>query len=500
MMKKLLVLVAMAAVVAVLVAGVSGYGTTETPRVYASRLAGIQGAGETGINVQNLDQSQQAQINAEFYPQSGGSAKQFSGTAQPGAAYNFYLPTMNLADGAYAAIVNSDRQIAAIARTEWPSKGGAATYSNVIPDINVSLPLVTKDYQNQCSLISIQNTNTSSSANAVVDFYAVGGASSVLNRKYPIGPGTSVTLRLCDEDDFVANLPKNFLGSVKVTSEDGVTKLGVQSFVDITNSDKAVFAFEGVPAEQAASELYAPLFRASQKLGANFGDTGISVVNTQSTPVDVTVTFYPAGGDCAKAPVSQMQTIAASSSYVFWQGPVNDNPLKSTNCYGAAKISAANDGKILAIVNDGVNNYSTGKYNINAAAYNAVSSDQSGTTVALPLFRTGHTAYQLWTGISAMNVGTAAADITLSVSNAPTGQTTANAMSMANVGQFSTAVFWPQPIFNQGAPWNSTKDAYGSATINSSQPVVVIVNDTSQSKDPNKLYDSSTYNGIKVGQ
>jgi len=495
-MKKLLVLAAMTVVVAVLVVGLSGLGSSETPRVYASRLAGISGAGETGINVQNLDQSQVAQINADFYPQGGGTMKTFPGQAQPGAAFNFYLPTMNLADGAYAAIVNSDRQIAAIARTEWPSKGGAATYSNVIPDIKVALPLVAKDYQNQCSLISIQNTNVNQSATAVVDFYAAGEAASKLTKEYPVGPGTSVTLRMCEDEEFVTGLPLNFLGSVVVTAKDNTTKFGVQSFVDITNSDKAVYAFEGVPAEQAAAELFAPLFRASQNLGGgNVGDTGISVVNTEPTPVDVTVTFYPAGGDCAKAPVSQVKTIAASSSAVFWQGPVNDNPLKGTNCYGAAKISAPN-GKILAIVNDGLNG--GGKYNINAAAYNAVSMDQAGMKVALPLFRTGHTKYNLWTGISAMNVGTATADVTLSISNAATGTSTANAMSKT-IGQYETAVFWPSGM-PASAGWASAKDAYGSATIDSNQSVVVIVNDTSQSKDPALQYDSSTYMGIKVGQ
>lgn len=500
MTKKLLVLAAMAVVVLGLAFALNSLPASESPRVYASSLAGISGAGETGINVQNLDQSMGAQISADFYPQGGGAAKQFTGSADPGAAFNFYLPGMNLPDGAYAAVVNADRQIAAIARTEWPSKGGAATYSNVVPDIEVQLPLVTKNYQNQCSLISIQNTNTSSSATATVDFFQAGSAESALNREYPIGPGTSITLRICDEDDFIANLPENFLGSVLVTSKDGVTKLGVQSFVDISNSDQAVYAFEGVPSEQAASELYAPLFRASQKLGADrLGDTGISVVNTETSPVDVTITFYPAGGACDKAPVSQTKTIAASSSEVFWQGPIDENPLNGSDCYGSARIVAANDGKILAIVNDGVNDYAHGKYNINAAAYNAVGADLGGTTAALPLFRTGHTKYDLWTGISCMNIGTGSADINLSVANAVTGDTLDNAMS-ATVDQYSTAVFWPSSIQGSGAPWNDVNQAYGSGTISSSQPVVCIVNDTSQSKIAATTYDASTYNGIKVGQ
>ena len=81
-MKKLLVLLSMAAVVAVTVAGLSGaFGTATPPAVYASRLAGIYGNGETGIQVQNLDASQDAQITASFYPQGGGNPTDVSAPA-----------------------------------------------------------------------------------------------------------------------------------------------------------------------------------------------------------------------------------------------------------------------------------------------------------------------------------------------------------------------------------------------------------------------------------
>ena len=51
MMKKVVVLASMATVAAVLVAGVAGFGANNTPAVYASRLAGIQGAGGSGIQI-----------------------------------------------------------------------------------------------------------------------------------------------------------------------------------------------------------------------------------------------------------------------------------------------------------------------------------------------------------------------------------------------------------------------------------------------------------------
>src|SRR3990172_4315651 len=111
-MKKLLVFVSMAAVVAVLVAGLVGVGRNDTPAVYASRLAGISSAGTTGIQVQNLDASQPATIVADFYKQGGGGPVSIALDSTPaGAAANIYLPQRpELQNGAYAAIISADRQ------------------------------------------------------------------------------------------------------------------------------------------------------------------------------------------------------------------------------------------------------------------------------------------------------------------------------------------------------------------------------------------------------
>jgi hypothetical protein len=74
-------------------------------------------------------------------------------------------------------------------------------------------------------------------------------------------------------------------------------------------------------------------------------------------------------------------------------------------------------------------------------------------------------------------------------------------MTATNILTNQTVVFWP-PDFTKtaGAPWNVVSAAYGSATIESTQPVVVIVNDTSRATDLSKKTDASTYLGIKIGQ
>jgi hypothetical protein len=183
--------------------------------------------------------------------------------------------------------------------------------------------------------------------------------------------------------------------------------------------------------------------------------------------------------------------IPGNSSAVFYQGPAEQpitgmNPLPD-NCVGSATISSAG-GTVLAIVNDSLN------FIDESAAYNAVSADGAGEVIAMPLFRSGHTSWNLVTGISAMNVGDGPANITIKAKSAA-GQVLEGkpGMTVSNVGQYETALFWPPAFANEGDWANPTK-AYGSATITSNQPVAVIVNDISLAG----AADASTYNGINA--
>jgi hypothetical protein len=486
-MKKTLVLVSMAVVVAVLVAGLSGaFGTSSTPAVYASRLAGIASAGVTGIQVQNLDASQPATIVADFYNQRGGPPTAISLPATAaGAAANIYLPNRTeLANGAYAAIISADRQIAAIARTDWNSSGGAAIYSNVLPSTDVALALAVKGYFGQTSLVSIQNTDPNAQANVEVRLYKVGETTPTKTVNLSISQGTSTTIDLAKDPNFI-DVPSGFLGSMRVTS---ATQIGVQSFVDIETSAKAVYAFEGVPSEMAAPKLYAPLFRAGQKgVGAtDHLDTGISVVNPGATAVDVTVRYIGTGNACAGQNFTHGPSqIAAGSSAVFYQGPgscslpTGCNGLPD-NCYGSAVIEATG-GNVLAIVNDSLN------FTVNSAAYNAVNDAQGAMKVALPLFRRAHVG--LTTGIQAMNIGSGTANVTITFTKADgTVIAGCGGQCTATVPANSSANWWP------GSISSITDGTYGSAVIESDQPLAVIVNDFSISG----ATDAATYNGIKA--
>jgi hypothetical protein len=495
-MKKALVLVSMAAVVAILVAGVMGAFGTSSPTVYASRLARIQGSGETGIQIQNLDASQSATILAQFYKQEGSTQPvEIAPPAVPaGAAANIWLPgETSLPNGAYAAIISADKQIAAIARTEWKDSGGAALYSNVQPGTEVFVPLFTNNFGGQKSIVSIQNTDPTSQVQVTVTLFRGGQTTPFTQPKqFTIPQGTSITL---DNARDFPTLPNDFLGSMLVTSES--TPIGVQSFIDLTDSRSAVYAFEGVPTEMATDRLFVPLAR------NNFGGatTGISLVNPGDTPVQISVKYTgsPDFGTCKNQPFTQTGSIPAGSSVVVYNGwsgadplgqDLQPNPL-GNQCLASAEITVTG-GKILGVVND--------RTSATSAAYNTVGIDQAGMKVALPLYRHNWTNSNLTTGIQAMNVGTAPANVEITFDKHPLsagggGVVSCSSNCTKTIPVGGSFTWYPPTNVNEVIP-----STFGSATLESDQPLAVIVNDISNgvSTDSPSFFDAAIYNGIKA--
>ncbi len=453
-----------------------------------SSLGSLPGTGGSAIQVQNLDPTQDAQIVGDFYSQAGGAPFTINRpNVAAGTAANFYLPGERFGNGAYAAIITSDRPIAAIVRTDWYSGGDSAIYSNAIAGNEAMVPLVAKGYGGQSSLVSIQNTDAMRSRSVSVAFYKSGSTQALVNTTRSIGPGTSVTLDMDKDPDF-AKVPFGTLGSMVVKNPDA--PVAVQAFMDILGG-KGIYAYEGAPSDRAATRLYAPLIRNDLA-----GTSGISVVNPGDQPVQVTVTYM--GNPLTPVCAGQRQhgngsfTIAAKGNAVFYQGniaglPTGDSGLPK-KCFGAAVIEATG-GKVLAIVNDAdvtrtVNSPGTGS----SAAYNAFADIDGARKVALPLFRNKHTNLDLSTGIQVMNIGTIPAKVVIALKNSNGQNVPIGAAAQQTIAPRSTYL-WLPPYIN-GLPVN----IYGSASLESDQPIVVVVNDASG----NGKMDAAIYSGIKA--
>lgn len=479
-------------------------------------LGGMGGSGASGVQVQNLDTTSPANVTVQLWNQNGAAPIEISATGgdtvAAGAAKNYYLPSITgVTDGAYSMVASADKPIAAIARTDWSSTGGAALYSTVAPGMDVTIPLVVSDYAGQTSQFSIQNTNISTDISDVTITLRGRGLSTpvAVLTSQTVDAGTSKTYDV-DAATFgltslpvTGDLPTGFVGTIQITSG---TDLVVQSFIDIPGTT-GVTGFSGVATDSADGTVYCPLIRANY-----YGDTGISVVNPGANPVSVEIVFYSDSGSPNTGTYTQNLNIGAYSSEVAFQGvggnsrlaPVNlpggtqdgGNPTPTNDgFYGVAKLTATG-GDVLAVVNDTLFGNS---WAVNAqSTYNCGTTLDKGQDFALPLVRSFHlAATKLTTGIQIQNTTSGPVTVSLDLVNWDgTSQSTSNpadiiipANGSGNFWNGSLAGLPTVPPDAGGYGW------YGSAILSATGDVVVVVSDEGFGST---AVDSANYNGLLI--
>lgn len=480
-------------------------------------MAGMSGSGASGIQIQNLSTSADATVYVSLYNQTGVAPVSISGasgdTIGPKAAKNYYLPTIaGLLDGAYSMVASSTQPIAAIARTDWSTTGGAGLYSTVNPGTDVTIPLITGAYASQTSKFSIQNTNTTAAINDVtITLYGAGLAAPVVVKSgESIAAGTSKTYDLGD-NVFWGTLPdtgtsaglgaSGFVGSVRITS---ATNLVVQSFIDVVGS-RGVTAFVGVPTSAAATALYCPLIRANY-----YGDTGISLVNPGGSDVTATITFYPdAASPHTGTNYTQEINVPANSSAVAFQGPGGNsrqapaslpggtqsgsNPTPTNDgFFGVAKVEGT--GALMAVVND--TKFGSGWSVQSQSTYNCVPASEGGTAFALPLIRKFHIAStKLTTGIQVQNLTNAEVTVALEVFSFD-----GTALPLANLSNLKVPANGSLNIWNGNLTNVPTVPAslggygwFGSGILTATGNVAVVVSDEGFGAT---AVDSANYNAL----
>ncbi len=474
-------------------------------------MAGISGPGVSGIQVQNLHSTEAASVQVELWNQNGSSAIMLSDptTIPADSATNIYLPNYSnteVPDGAYAMRVSSDKEIAAIARTDWGNTGGAGIYSNVEPGTDVIIPLIVADFAGQMSQFTVQNTDTESGIDVDITLLGRGLTNPVKTLEDVAVPaGTSKTWSM--DDAVWGTLPdtgsdlgaSGFVGSLRITSD---TPIVIESFIDIPGTP-GVTAFSGVPTDSAAMTLYAPLIRANY-----FGDTGISIFNPNDSSVDVTITFRADAGSPNLGTYTQDLSIGANSSKAPFQGPggssrtaglpggsqTTADPTPTNNgFYGVATIEAS--APVLAVVNDTL--YGAGWAVQSQSTYNCATAAEAGVKFALPLVRRYHLAdTQLTTGIQVQNTSGSAATVSIALTNWD-GTAQSVTHSDLSVPAYGSGNFWQGSL--SGLPTVPPEAGghgwYGSAVIESDQPIVVVVSDEGFGQT---AVDSANYGGIKT--
>jgi hypothetical protein len=479
--------------------------------------AGMTGTGVSGINIQNLSLTDQALVTVELWNQDGSTPIAISATGgdpvEKQSAKNYYLPNFTgVPDGAYAMVVSADKPIAAIARTDWASTGGAALYSSVDPGTDVTLPLILGSYAGQTSQFSIQNTDTAADATDVEITLNGRGLNTAVTSltNQTIAKGTSRTYNLADTAVW-GTLPNTgtgtgadgFIGSIRIVSSHNLV---VQSFIDLAGS-RGVTGFVGVPTASASTTLYCPLIRANY-----YGDTGISIVNPNGADTTATITFYADAGSPHTGTFNQDLAVGANSSAVAFQGPGGNSRSAPTNLpggtqggsnptptndgfYGVAKISTPAGSPVMAVVND--TKFGTGWSVQSQSTYNCVPDSGAGATFALPLVRKYHlSSTKLTTGIQVQNTSNAQVTVSLSLFNWDGTSQAASNPSSITIPAFGSGNFWngnltglpTVPASAGGFGW------YGSAILSATGGnIVVVVSDEGYGST---AVDSANYNAL----
>ena len=478
--------------------------------------AGISGPGVSGVQIQNLSTTDAANVVVQLWNQNSSGAVTISGTSgdtiSQSAAKNYYLPNFtSVADGSYAMVVSSDKPVAAIARTDWSSTGGAAIYSSIEPGTDVTIPLITANYGGQTSQFSIQNTNTTSSISDVKITLNGRGLSTpvVTLNGQTIGAGTSKTYSMADA--IWGTLPNTaldlgltgFVGSVRIQSS---TTLVIQSFIDISGS-RGVTGFTGIPTNSASTTVFCPLIRANY-----YGDTGISIVNPNGSDATVTITFFPDAGSPVKGgPYTQTVVAGANSSGMAFQGPTGNsrtaglpwgsgqsssNPTPTNNgFYGVAKLQSTLP--VLAVVND--TKFGTSWSVQSQTSYNCMTLSNAGNTFALPLVRRYHTSTtKLTTGIQIQNTSGSDVTVTLEIYNWDGTRQAASDPVSITIPPNGSGNFWNGNLKNLPTvpPSAGGSGWYGSAILKATGGAVVVV--VADEGYGSKAVDSANYEGLRM--
>lgn len=446
-----------------------------------ARTDGIMGPGASAVAIVNLDPSQAAEVSIDFFSQSGRPPVTLQRTLPAQGIASVYLPAeTGLRPGAYAAIARSDRSIDLLVRHDWPASGGAVIENRVGIGTELILPLAAKDYFGQTSVILVQNTNTSATANATLTFFMGAQGAMVADMNLNLQPGTSASIDL-GKHPGLASIPTGSLGWMRLTSNQ---PMALSSIVDLSTSETGVYSVEGGPlAELSGTRLSAALVANAfvGATGAVSQTTGISVLNPGDQATSVLLRYSGAAGSCAGMALQHGPfDVPAKGMMVFYQGnvvaaPTGDSGLPA-GCAASALIEA--DVPVVAVVN------SASPLGDSTAAVLARPIDQGASRVALPTLRRRHTGLSMNSLVLVHNPGQQPAQAVLQLTlwnGAPVSCSPDCERSIPAGG----STLWNLDTL-AGVPDNS----YFSAWILSDQPVLATV------LDFGSALDTAMYNGL----
>lgn len=444
------------------------------------------GTWNAGIQVQNPTTSP-ATVQVKFYDSAGTLV--FTTDAQTilaGGSQTYYLPDAafsSLPNGKYSGVVESDQAVVAVVNeTNYSGKGLADAYNGITQgSTTANLPLIFRNYSAWDSMIAVQNTDASTTANITLAFYAA-GSTTPTNITSSIPPLASKTFDI--SSSAFDSLGTTFLGSLTVTSNTSVAAVA-HSVKGTANGELTIYrAFTS-----GATRYLAPLvFNQYSPSNTNGWTSGIQVQNLGSTSDTITVDLNLSDGSTPRL----TQTVAANSAATFYlpSATTSTGGSVAAGTYGSADIRSGSN-QMVVIVN--TTKYGTGVAN----AYNAFADGSGSTRVVAPLVYNKYNPNDTsgWTtGVQVQNLGTTADTITMKFKPTNFGNVS-GAVSEYTVSlpvAASSPVTFYLPNLTTTSGGSIPAGLYGSAEFTSgSQKIIAVVNTTKYAANI-----ATTYTGI----
>ncbi len=241
----------------------------------------------------NLDPSQVASVVVDLYAPEGGRPVSINMPAlEPNGMNAVYLPAQgNLPDGTYAAVVHSDRAVAAVGHTAWGETGAAVVGNPAELATELLVPSVMLRSGGFSTVLVVQNADTSAAVTAQLDLLAQSQTTPQLTLELEVPPGSPMILDFAT-DDRLSSLT-SFYGWARITAPTPVTAWSMAEAVGLPGG---AYAVEAVPAERLATKYHAPMvFNA---WGPERTTSAIGLLNPGNETITATVRYDGVGGTC----------------------------------------------------------------------------------------------------------------------------------------------------------------------------------------------------------
>jgi hypothetical protein len=336
----------------------------------------------SGIQVQNLSATTDANIMVDYYDKATGAIDTSVTDLVPAGGSVTYFPVGASSGFDGSVVISADQPVAAISNIHGDNFSANASYVGASAgSMSVNVPLLMKGNSGFDTWFNVQNTGTSSTTATVM--YSDGTTDSM-----SISPGAAVTF---DQGTDGLNHPKVF--SAVVTSDNEPIAITV-----VEESSTIMFAYSGFAA--GATNPVMPLVQAY-----NSGFTsGVQIQNAGGADTTVTVSYTPSldGTACSETlnvPAGQSVTFAL---FAFAGTVPGEDCAAQTRFIGSAQVTANSGNEPLAIIVNQHNLPSEAGAD-NGEAYGAFDPANASDTVVMPLIMDRNSGY--WTGVSVINAG-----------------------------------------------------------------------------------------------